>query len=69
MERYFECWKCGSYTTTDGIIPDYMCCASMAARISGICGGNFTKELTKNEVKEKEKKWRTEAQQDKKVKS
>ena len=58
MKRYWECGKCGSYTVTDGDKPDFMCSAPMPARISGICCGSFTKELTKIEVKEKEKNWK-----------
>ena len=57
-ERYFECWKCGSYTVTDGEKPDFMCCAPMPERTSGICGGGFRKELTKAEVNKKEKEWK-----------
>ncbi len=56
MKQYWECWKCGNYTVTDGDKPDFMCIAPMPARISGICGGNFTKEITKDEAEKKFKK-------------
>ncbi len=47
--RYFQCWKCGCKTKTDGKAPDYMCTNSFPVRISGICGGSFTNEITEEQ--------------------
>jgi hypothetical protein len=57
-KRYFKCYKCGALTETDnGEKANFMCCASMPVRISGICGGGFSIEITKDEYTSTIKKW------------
>ena len=52
MKRYFKCCKCGSYLTIteDGKeVESIVCTAPMTIRISEICGGAFSIEITEEE--------------------
>lgn len=50
MDKYYECWKCGSsISTTKGA----MCAQPMPFRTSGICGGSCAEELSEEKFNEK----------------
>jgi hypothetical protein len=58
-ERYFRCDKCGNFITKvdHGQSRGGMCTGPMAVRTSGICGGGFTIEMTKEEYNTQLKEW------------
>lgn len=46
MDKYYKCYKCGSsISDTEGAL----CAFEAPYRISGICGGSMTEELTPEE--------------------
>ena len=47
--RYFKCSRCGCITGPREKKPDYICVNMNPMRTSGLCGGSFTDELTKEE--------------------
>jgi hypothetical protein len=47
-EVYRKCWKCGSVTKLQSTSPT-MCVSPVTYRTSGICGGSFDIEITKEE--------------------
>ena len=50
--RYFKCGKCGCKTKIHtGKKPDFVCINSAPHRTSGICGGSFEIEITKDEFR------------------
>ncbi len=55
-EKYYRCDKCGQMIAKESSKPG-ICTSSalMPARI--ICGGSFSKEISKEEVIEQFKKW------------
>ena len=56
-ERYFKCWKCGALAVTyDDKKPIAGCVQPFPNRTSGICGGSFTIEISKEEFFELRKK-------------
>ncbi len=57
--KYFRCNKCGQFITKvdDARQMNGMCVGPFAARISGICGGSFTNEMTEKEYNAQLKEW------------
>ncbi len=52
--RYWKCWKCGCITVNENQ-PEYVCVNSAPHRTSGICGGEFTEDVTEAERTELDK--------------
>lgn len=48
---YYECNKCGNAIS---ITKGGMCATAVGYRVSGICGGSFTKEVSEVDTKWKE---------------
>jgi hypothetical protein len=46
MEKYYRCWKCGNTITKGEKNKDSICTASASWRISGICGGSLSDEIS-----------------------
>lgn len=57
--KYFRCNKCGQ-TITKAEYPSQvsgMCMANASYRVSGICGGSFTVEMTEEEYNAQIQEW------------
>lgn len=55
-ERYYRCNKCGASIARESSKPS-ICTSSALMPARRICGGSFTRELTKEEVVEQLKQW------------
>ncbi len=56
MEKYYRCWKCGSITKGEKN-KGTMCVMSAPYRISGICGGSLSEEISEEVYKALIEKW------------
>lgn len=46
MEKYYRCWKCGNSVTKGEQNKGALCTMPVTYRISGVCGGSLTEEIT-----------------------
>lgn len=55
--KYFKCSKCGGSLTATKSNDGGMCVMPFGARVSGICGGGMSIEITEEEYNAQLKSW------------